>query len=67
MSTNCRISSFVNRVLCVFQTHSSEEDEVEKGAGNSFQADWRAAFVAIHAVAMTVIAVIFVLGYVIIL
>ncbi|KJH48782.1 hypothetical protein DICVIV_05107 [Dictyocaulus viviparus] len=60
-----QISTFVNRFLCVMQTHTSVEDEnIEKAPqSGSYQQDWMAAFVALHAIIMTVIIIIFVFGY----
>ncbi|KAK6025982.1 hypothetical protein OSTOST_08101 [Ostertagia ostertagi] len=60
-----QLSSFVNRFLCVFQTHAAEEDEgIEKAAAvGNYQKDWTAAFIAVHAITMTVFSIIFVFGY----
>ncbi|KAK6759676.1 hypothetical protein RB195_021324 [Necator americanus] len=60
-----QLSSFVNRFLCVLQTHATddEEDNEKASAGGNYQKDWTAAFVAVHALAMSVFAIIFIFGY----
>ncbi|KHJ88162.1 hypothetical protein OESDEN_12046 [Oesophagostomum dentatum] len=60
-----QLSSFVNRFLCVFQTHAVDvDDDSEKAAaGGTYQKDWTAAFTAVHALTMSVFSVIFVFGY----
>ncbi|CAI4224109.1 unnamed protein product [Auanema sp. JU1783] len=61
-----QLSSLVNRFLCVFQTHSDDE-EMEKATGNTYQNDWIAAFTAIHALLMSLIIIVFIFAWLIIL
>ncbi|VDM23930.1 unnamed protein product [Toxocara canis] len=64
-------SQVINKFFCIFNSTDLGFDEassLEKGGiSTNYQADWTNAFVAIHGVAVTIVSVLFVLGYLLVL
>ncbi|VDN86786.1 unnamed protein product [Brugia pahangi] len=61
-----RTSELINRFICVFNSTDnciSLNDNDKSSTANGYQEDWTNAFIAIHGVAVFVLSLIFILGY----
>uniref|UniRef100_A0A7E4ZTM0 Neur_chan_LBD domain-containing protein n=1 Tax=Panagrellus redivivus TaxID=6233 RepID=A0A7E4ZTM0_PANRE len=70
-----KASQIINRFICVFNSVDENDGafELEKGGlpgesnpNSRYQSDWEGAFLAIHGVAVTALALVFIIGYIVI-